>query len=225
MVMLWKNQPLPILANLACAPCKLLNREVFKICRQYDIKSIVFGGNPYEAFQFGPASTISQRRGHSFTPMLLRTLSNINKGIGLIVKHINLWRDIQIFFQSSIMYFNPHTCYLRIRYPDIYRIDYFHHYEWNESEMEKVLAYLKWKLPPGCNSTWRADCSFEELKNYMFYKSIGATHTDALFSNMVRMGILSRDDALRRIEVEGKISRERLSECYNILELPQDFLS
>ncbi len=123
------------------------------------------------------------------------------------------------------MYLNPHICYLRIRYPDIYRIDYFHHYEWNESEMKKVLVSLEWKLPPGCNSTWRADCSFEELKNYMFYKSIGATHIDALFSNMVRMGILSREEALRRIEVEGKISRERLSECYNILELPQDFLS
>ena len=56
MIILWKKQPHPLITNLICAPCKLVNREVFKIARKNNIHAIVFGGNPCEAFQFGSAT-------------------------------------------------------------------------------------------------------------------------------------------------------------------------
>ena len=156
--------------------------------------------------------------------MSTEALVNIKKGIGLLVKYISLWKYIAVGFQASIMYRNPHTIYLRVRYPKIYTIDYFHYGEWSESELEKILSELGWKLPPGCNSTWRADCVLEEVKNYMFYKTINATHMEAFFSNMIRAGILEREEALNRSDVEGRISQERLSKALNILKLPNGYI-
>jgi len=104
-------------------------------------------------------------------------------------------------------------------------MDYFYHAEWKESQCEEVLTELSWRLPPGCNSSWRADCSFAELKECMFYETSGVTYSDAFFSNMVRAGSLSRDEALRRIEVEGRISWERIGEACRVLELPIDIFA
>ena len=50
----------------------------------------------------------------------------------------------------------------------------------------------------------------------------GMTYMDAYMSNMVRAGTLSREEALRRIKIEGTISAERLSEVCEILELPNE---
>ena len=101
-------------------------------------------------------------------------------------------------------------------------MNYFYEAEWNESQCNEVLNELGWELPPGCFTTWRADCAFAELKNYMLYKTIGITYTDAFLSNMVRAGVLDRDQALDRIKVEGKISPERFEDVCNILKLPND---
>ena len=46
------------------------------------------------------------------------------------------------------------------------------------------------------------------------------TYVDAYLSNMIRAGILTRDEALRRVEVEGKISRERMKEACDTLDIP-----
>ena len=82
---------------------------------------------------------------------------------------------------------------------------------------------MGWELPPGCNSYWKADCDFAEIKNIMFKKTAGVTYADALFSNMVRLGYISREEAIARDETEGKTSEVRLKRALNTLGLPENF--
>jgi hypothetical protein len=233
LVFLWTKKPLSIIPNLACAPCKLLNREVFKTAVARDVKSIVYGGNIFESVQIAawqPGNTILASGALAARELALRaqirkTLSIIEAGIGVMKTSGKFWRYIPIGFQASVMYLNPHTPFLRLRYPHIHTMDYFYHAEYNESQRDDVLLELEWELPPGCNSSWKADCCYAELKNYMLHASMGITYMDAFLSNLVRAGVLSRDEALKRIEVEGKTSQERIAEVCRILELPSELFT
>ena len=57
MMLYWIKEPDNIIANLACAPCKQHNYEVYKIAKKNNIKYIIFGGNKLENFQLGAAQT------------------------------------------------------------------------------------------------------------------------------------------------------------------------
>jgi hypothetical protein len=227
---LWTEKPDPLIAHMACAPCKLLNREIFKLARANGIRTVVYGGNRFEAVQI--AAGVSQDETWTTSAMAARQIalmSQLKKSLELMKKGVNvlkvstkLWRYLPLGVQASLMYISPHTAYLRFRYPEIFALAYFYFGEWEEKESDEALAELGWELPPGCNSTWKSDCSFAELKNIMFRKMTGVGYMDAFLSNMVRAGFISRDEALRRIEVEGRVSVERLSETCETMELPDE---
>lgn len=224
--LLWLKKPLPTLSNLSCAPCKLVNREVFRIAKKNNIPTIIFGGNKYEWVPFLPSAMktteVDPDKTYAFTRQIRRAISLIKKGIGLLAQNASAWRYIPIGIQSSLMYINPHTAYLRLRYPNIKAIEFFHYYGWDEEECNRVLDEVGWQLPAGCNSRWKADCTFGEIKNYMFLSMMGATYLDAFLSNMIRAGVIDRDEALERIKTEGKLSMQRIEEACKVMGLPPD---
>lgn len=227
---LWTEKPLPVIAHMACAPCKLLNREIFKLARAYGIRSVVYGGNRFEAVQIASGASHDETlttsamaaRQLALMGQLQKSLRLMKKGVDALKVSTKLWKYLPLGLQASIMYICPHTAYLRFRYPGIFALEYFCFGEWEERESEEALAQLGWELPPGCNSTWKSDCSFAELKNYMFQKMTGVSHMDAFLSNMVRAGIISRGEALRRVKVEGRVSVERFSDACETMELPDE---
>ncbi len=233
MVMLWMKKPNPIIANLACAPCKLVNREVYRIASVHKIPTIVFGGNIFELLQMATSqskktvvvssgSALSKR--FSLKTRIKKAFSLLIKGMTVLGKSLALWRYIPIGFKASIMYISPHSAFLRLRYPRIRALEYFYYAGWDESKNEDILEKVGWQLPAYCNSTWKADCSFDELKNLMFDKMMGITYMDAYLSNMVRAGVLTREEAIKRIGVEGKPSAQRLEEVCRFLDLPDEVL-
>jgi hypothetical protein len=226
MVVLWKRKPLPVIANMACAPCKFVNREAFRICRQHDIQAIIYGGNPYEIFQLsaGQLQDVDKDKKHTLGTQTLEALAYAKRGAKLLLRCASMWRYVPLGVRASFMYRCPHTVYLRLRYPEIERLEYFFYAPWDEKECHDALAALGWELPEGCNATWKADCTFAEVKNVMFRATTGVTYMDALISNMVRENVLSRDEALRRIEAEGAYSAERARDALTKMGLPLDFL-
>jgi hypothetical protein len=72
----------------------------------------------------------------------------------------------------------------------------------------------------GCNSTWRADCVFEAVKNTAFKQQLGFTYAQAMYSNLIRGGKISRENAIDRLKKEG-ISEPRLHEALKLCGLPE----
>ncbi len=225
LVRLWLRKPQPVLANLICAPCKLVNREVYRIARRNGVPSIVYGGNRFEIYQLGAAQSKQAVAAHGTTGLhtlggaTRKMLRLARRGVGALGRSWALWKYLPIGFQSSILYINPHTPWLKLRYRGIRALEYFHHTEWVEEDAEAALREVGWELPPGANMSWRADCALGELKNRMFGKMNGITYVDAYFSNLVRAGLASRDEALRRLATEGRPSPERLREACRLLDV------
>lgn len=219
MIAFWQKKHNPLFSNLACAPCKLFNKYIFEIANRLKVNSIVYGGNPYEFFYVGPSDTSKSRKGKfTFYAMLQDFFTKIIKGIGLIFSNIKIVQYLPIIIKASIIYCNQYTPYLKLRYHRIIPYDFFHYYEWDEREMNSILNNLGWVMPKGCVSTWRADCEFEEVKNYMFMKSVGISHIHSLYSNLARENKISREDSINRAEKES-FSEERLRLALNKLSL------
>jgi hypothetical protein len=213
-----------ILINLACASCKDVNRVMFKQAKQLGINAIIYGAHRYEYIPLSPAAIdIDTSKRFSFSTMLKDNVIRIIKGIVILVSYPRLLKYFFTFFKGSILYVNPYTVYLRLRYPKIERFDYYFYADWEESRVFEILEKLDWKLPAGCNSTWRADCTFEAVKNTAFEQRLGFTYAHALYSNLIRGQKISRSEALKRLKKEA-VSEQRLSEVLKICNLPEDFL-
>lgn len=231
MTLLWARKTHPVIINLACGPCKLINKELFQLARRNRTRTLVCGGNQFETVQVAASNSRDTRITASTTaaeilslwPQIRTSARLIRKGIALLAISRRMWRYIPLGIRSSLMYINPHTPYLRMRYPNILPLDYFYLSEWNEQECEETLSVMGWELPPGCNSSWKSDCSFAELKNLMFLRTVGMTYMDCFLSNMVRSGLISRDEALARAKKSGAVSLERLEDARNVLDLASQF--
>ena len=219
-----KNQK-PILLYLACASCKFVNKEIFKQARKLGIRTIIYGGNRFEYFPSGPASiNINSEDRYSFSTMIKDNFLRLAKGPGVLFSSPALLKYCLTFFKASVLYVNQYTIYLRLRYPDVYRFDYYHYADWDEDKIGAILKALGWKLPSGCTSTWRADCVFEAVKNTAFKKQLGVTYAQAMYSNLIRAGKITREEALKRLAKQG-ISEPRLHEALRLCGLPVNALS
>lgn len=230
MVRFWLEDRQSILANLACAPCKFHNLEVYRVARRHGIPCIVFGGNRLEEFPIGSGQRKKQTAGEhqevSAFQHLRQTLAVTARGGVFLLRKPRLLADLPLIFRASILYLNNRTPYLRAKFSRIRMFDYFYVAGYDEAEVEATLRSIGWVVPPGCNSSWRADCAFNELKNYFFQRTHGMTYVDAYLGNMVRRGLLDRERALTRAEREGAISAERIREVCGILDIePEVFLA
>jgi hypothetical protein len=213
---------MPILINLACSSCKFVNKEVFKQARRLGVKTVIYGGNRFEYFPSGPASIdINTENRYSFFNMVRDNLSRLAKGAGMLTTSPALLKHGLTFFEASVLYVNQYTVYLRVLYPDIVRFDYYHFADWDERKINVALDNLGWKLPSSCNSTWRADCVFEAIKNTAFKRQLGFTYAQAMYSNLIRGNKITREEALDRLNKEG-ISEPRLHKALELCGLPAD---
>ncbi len=215
----------PILINLACAPCKFVNRELFRQAARLGVRTIVYGGNRFEYFPAGPASVdIDAEDRYSPANMLRDSALRLARGCAVLISCPPLVRHLPTLFAASVLYVNQYTPFLRLRYPGIVRFDYFHYADWDEARIAAVLRELGWTLPAGCTSSWRADCVFEAVKNAVFSEQVGFSYLQALYSNLIRAGKLTRAEALQRLAVEG-VSEPRLRTALRLCGLPEDAIA
>lgn len=223
---IWLRHPLPEIVNLCCVVCKFVNREAFRIARRHDVRAIVFGGNRFERVQFLPTfrKESGNGDGHSFGPQVRKLARTFRKGIALLARVPAAARYLPLSARASLLYLSPHSAWLRLRYPDIYRLDYFMHTSWNQAEcMRTVRDKLGWELPADCLITWKADCEFAELKNYMFRKAAGGTYTEAMLSNLIRDGQITRADAMKILDrPSGSVSWPRIDRVLAQLGVPPE---
>jgi hypothetical protein len=103
------------------------------------------------------------------------------------------------------------------------KIDFFDYVGWDYKEMERILSNrVGWILPDEMLS-WSYDCVLEPLLNYSYLKEIGISTTGMYLSNMIRIGQIERDEALRILDKyeTGNYLRQRVEYVFDFLKIPQ----
>lgn len=86
--------------------------------------------------------------------------------------------------------------------------DFFDYYNNNPDEIEEyVTKNLNWKHPEG--RTWHFDCIVEELKDILYYNSLGYTEYNCKLNAMIDNNLISQEEAERKLnQHNNKIMRE-----------------
>ncbi len=105
--------------------------------------------------------------------------------------------------------------------------DYYHlfdYYPWNESELEKLIKEeYNWEKAIDTDSTWRIGDGTASFYNYIYYTVAGFTENDTFRSNQIREGMISRQQALLKVNKENEVRYETLRWYLEIIGL--DFRS
>ena len=94
-----------------------------------------------------------------------------------------------------------HSSYL-LKHDNIQLYDYAN---WQEDEVVGVLRReYDWELATDTTSTWRIGDGTAAFYNYIYYNVAGFTENDALRSNQIRQGVMTRERALELVKQENE---------------------
>ena len=92
--------------------------------------------------------------------------------------------------------------------------DYFHlfdYYKWDEQELETLIEKeYHWEKAIDTDSTWRIGDGTASFYNYIYYTVAGFTENDTFRSNQIREGMISRNDALKKVNKENEVRYETM---------------
>jgi len=90
-------------------------------------------------------------------------------------------------------------------------LSFFDYYQWREDEVEQKLKNeLRWEFSADTESSWRIGDGTAPFYNYIYLHLAGLTENDALRSNQVRAGHLSREKAFELLVSDNKNRAESL---------------
>ncbi len=92
--------------------------------------------------------------------------------------------------------------------------DYFHlfdYYKWDEQELETLIKNeYHWEKAIDTDSTWRIGDGTASFYNYIYYTVTGFTENDTFRSNQIREGLITREEALKKVNKENEVRYETM---------------
>lgn len=194
----WLKQPDPGMVTLLMAGDKEFLYHPQRVSKELNLSLTFFASNSLEQTGFKSAlcGVNESNNWYSFvspiqkikmlTYFLSRYISNpfyINSTI---------FDTLRAFYCAYIMKFDFKIFY-----------DYL---PWNESEIDETLArHYNWETEKNNASTWRIGDGTSAFYNYIYIRLLGFTENDAFRSNQIREGIISREEALHKLNEDNKI--------------------
>jgi len=100
------------------------------------------------------------------------------------------------------------------------RIEFFDYIEWDEKTVNEVLINeYNWETSPDTTTTWRIGDGTAAFYNYIYHTVAGFTENDTFRSNQIREGVLSREEALKLVEIENQPRWETIKEYCETIQV------
>ncbi len=214
-VLAWLCRPSPAMIPLLCLGCRFgLYRGFLQTARRYQIPLLLSGlGEPEASFATMFFSSIPT---HKFSSLVL--------GMGLEMignpKYMLLRPSFMYWMFMEYLYtFSP--IMQKLIYPEMRHLRLFEFIGWDEQQITSVIqSELGWEKYAYSESSWRSDCTINLLKNHFYYETLGFTKNDELVSNLIRLGVITREEGLARVERENIISEKFLQEFFEDVAVP-----
>jgi hypothetical protein len=93
----------------------------------------------------------------------------------------------------------------KLKPKDVDPLGFYDYVYWDEQKiLSTIMKECGWRCGNDTTATWRVDDAAYPLMNYMYYRLVGFTEHDELYSKMIREGQITRDDALSRCRSDQK---------------------
>lgn len=195
----WLKKPHLGMVNLFTAGDKHFYRYLEKIKFQNEIDLNIWSYNPFEVTHFkhgflGVRPNFLNKR--TYNQGILSQFEYHSKRLKVMSSNIS-------YFNASILdtYLGEFSRSIRKHHDYFYLFNYF---KWDENEINKTLLNMyDWEKSVDTDSTWRIGDGAAPFYNYIFYTMAGFTEFDTFRSNQIREGHLTREKALKLVEIEN----------------------
>ncbi len=121
----------------------------------------------------------------------------------------SLWDSFTGFLSS---YWTSHQ--------SLYLYDYV---PWDEAEIDRTLVgRYGWEMAPDSVTSWRIGDGSAPFYNFIYYTICGFSENDTFRSNQIREGLISRQEALRRVEEENQPRWDSIREYADLINVRYD---
>ena len=187
------------------------DKQFFKIANHLarDLMfATVLAANPYEKtlFKAGFCGVPPAPRNHLSGAAQWQLLLDYGKEFALNPRYLN--STLTDFADAFMSFYQIKHDYLRL----------FDYIPWDEETINRVLIdQYEWELATDSSTTWRIGDATTAFYNYVYYLVAGFTENDTFRSNQIREGVISRTDAISKIEVENRARFDSLLWYFGIL--------
>lgn len=96
----------------------------------------------------------------------------------------------------------------------------FDYVKWDEKKIENTIVNeYNWEFSPDTTTSWRIGDGTAPFYNYIYYNVCGFTENDTFRSNQIREGLISREEALEKVNIENKPRFESLVWYFNAIQI------
>lgn len=207
----WLRRPSPAMIPFLCVGCRLgLYRGFLQTARHYQTPLLLSGlGEPESSFA---RKLLSSNMTHKFI--------SLASGVGLeMIKnpsYLLMRPSLPYWMSMEYLYaFSPRHIMQNLICPEMHHLRLFEFIGWDEQQITTVIqSELGWKKYGYSEASWRSDCKINLLKNHFYNETLGFTKNDELVSNMIRLGVMTREEGLARVERENVIPEQFLREFF-----------
>ncbi len=197
-VLAWLKKPHLGMIPLFMAGDKQFFYYANQLKKKMNIDLVFQGSNPYEKTDF--------KYGFSGVKTKIRVDKNRKVSIGnrLALPTFYLRQFIQnpAYLNSSL--FDTVFAYSSYYLSPRNYFGLFRYVKWDEKEVDDILVNnYGWELADDTPTTWRIGDGTAAFYNYIYYMVAGFTENDTFRSNQIREGLMSREEALRKVEKEN----------------------
>ena len=217
-VIAWLKKPHLGMVNIFTAGDKHFYRFLEKIKNQNEIDLNIWSYNPFELTHFK----------HGFLNIKPNFFNKKTYNQGILNQLEYHYQRLKVmmrnfsYFNSSIIdtYVGEFSRSIS-KHNDYYYL--FNYFIWNENKVnETLLNTYNWEKSPDTDSTWRIGDGAAPFYNYIYYVMAGFTEFDTFRSNQIREGNLSREQALKLIEIENRPKYQSIKWFLDVIDLDFD---
>jgi tRNA(Ile)-lysidine synthase TilS/MesJ len=206
----WIRRPSPAMISFVCTGCQTgYLKGLTQTARNHGSLPIITGeGEPEQSFAQRLLSP-NRSKGKKL-PLVLGFVTEMIKNPLYALSPGCLFEFVDEFLHR----------FLHKGEKDLLMLQLFKYIVWDEEQVLTVIQdELGWKNPSFSKSSWRSDCEINFLRNYLFQETLGFTKNDELLSGMVRMNMITREQALQRAHSENVMPQKPLIALFDKLGL------
>ena len=217
-VLAWLKKPHLGMVNIFTAGDKHFYRFLEKIKKQNEIDLNIWSYNPFEITHFK----------HGFLNIKPNFFNKQTYNQGVLSQLEYHFKRLKVMI-GNFSYFNSSLIDTYVgefsrsisKHNDYFYL--FNYFIWSENKInDTLLNCYNWEKSTDTDSTWRIGDGAAPFYNYIYYAMAGFSEFDTFRSNQVREGNLSREEALRLVEIENRPRYQSIKWFLDVIDLDFD---
>lgn len=198
----WAKKPDAGMTATFCTGCRHgIRMNIPKYAKEHHIPIILVGDVPYEKMDYRMDLLCDGKKP-----------TNLNKIIGYAKRALRNPSYLSTVYNQYQDFISLQSHTKEGELPT--RIRPFFFFEWKEKEVMEKISEYGWDYDHDFHTTWRSDCYINLIRQFIYKKMVGFNDQDVYYSQFVRDGEMSLEDAIKNIEESSQYNEDKIRDVF-----------